>query len=169
MAKYQEAAPVILKALEDGYTMQEAADMAGITKKTLYEWTSQKSDFSNLVQCARKDGEHNILDKAVSTLVRLAIGGEYEDVRTEYASELNTVTGKYEPVIRKQTRVKKTIPPNIEALKFLLTNRDPANWRNRQEHDIKDLELLKNLHIERVGSREPSGMIANSEDEVKDR
>lgn len=160
--------PVILSALEDGCTMKEAAEKAGVVKSTLYEWLDANKDFSDAVQRARKDGERNAIAKVEATLFRLATGYDYEDIKTEYASELNQQTGKYEPVIRKQVRIKKNVPANVEAIKFFLTNKAPAEWKNRTEHEIANLDLLKDLRIERVKGSEPSGLISHSEDEVQD-
>lgn len=168
MAKYQEAAPIILSALENGATMLDAAQQAGISKQTLYEWLNTKTDFADAVQRARKDGERNAVARVEATLLKLATGYEYEDVKTEYGSELNQQTGKYEPVIRKQVRIKRNVPPNTEAIKFFLTNRAPADWKNRNEHEIKDLDILKHLHVERIkGNQQGDSLISNSEAEVQ--
>lgn len=161
MAKYAEASPLVLKALEDGCTMQEAAERGGISKQTLYEWMNTKPDFSDAVQHARRIGDQNAVSKVEATLFRLATGYEYEDVRTEYGSELNQQTGKMEPVIRKQVRTKRTVPPSTEAIKFFLTNKAPDQWKNRQEHDIPNLDILRNLRVERSGNSSSEGLELN--------
>lgn len=166
MAKYQDAAPIILTALEEGSTQEDAARKAGIDKTTFYAWIKDKPNFSNLVKRAKEVGREKSLEAVERSLIDLAKGIEYEEVRTEYESVLNQQTGDYEPVIRKQVRTKKRIPPSAEAIKFFLTNRDPDLWKNRQEHDIKDLDLLKNLRVERVPSNRDKSMIVHSEDEV---
>lgn len=167
MAKYAEASPLVLAALEEGCTMNEAAERAGISKQTLYEWMKEKPDFSDFVQHAREAGEKNAVSKVEATLFKLATGYEYEDIRTEYGSELNQKTGKYEPVIRKQVRMKRNVPPSTEAIKFFLTNKAPHQWKNRQEHDIANLDLLKDLHVESFNGRNnDDGLIASSEAEV---
>ena len=165
MAKYQEASPIILKGLEDGLTMQEAAENAGISKQTLYEWINTKPDFSDAVQRARKDGERNAVAKVEATLLKLATGYEYEDVRTEYGSELNKLTGKYEPVIKKQVRTKKTVPANTEAIKFYLTNKAPEDWKNRLEQNNTG-NLETNLNINHVNKNANDKEFPSSEAEV---
>lgn len=169
MAKYAQAAPKILEYLEEGMTNRDAAHEAGVSEETFYKWVSEKAEFSELVQRARKTGEQNAIRDVEAALLNLAKGVEWEDVRTEYASELNPATGKYEPVIKKQVRTKKCIPANTEAIKFFLTNKAPAEWKNRNEHEIANIDALKNLRIERVkGSREDSGMISHSEADVEE-
>jgi hypothetical protein len=169
MAKYAEAAPKILEYLEQGMTNDAASEKAGINMATFYSWMNEKSDFHDAVQRAKEVGTQNAIRDVEAALLNLAKGVEWEDVRTEYASELNPATGKYEPVIKKQVRTKKCIPANTEAIKFFLTNKAPAEWKNRNEHEIANIDALKNLRIERVkGSREDSGMISHSEADVEE-
>lgn len=167
MAKYAEAAPKILEYLEQGYTNKQAAEQAGITERTFYEWIDTKPQFSQQVQHARAIGSRRAVQDVEATLLSLAKGYEYEDVRTEYGSELNPQTGKYEPVIKKQTRFKRNVPANTEAIKFFLTNKAAGEWKNRQEHEIANTDALKGLRIDISGI--PDGEhIVNSEDEIED-
>ena len=169
MAKYAEASPIILQALEEGMTNKDAARLAGIDEVTFYAWMREKPQFSQLVNNAREIGRQRAVQDVELSLLRLAKGHEYEDVRTEYASELNPQTGKMEPVIKKQTRFKRIVPAQTEAIKFFLTNRAPVEWKNRQEHEIANLDLLQNLHVERVkGNEGTNGLISRSEDEIPD-
>lgn len=169
MAKYAESAPIILKALEDGDTQKAAAEKAGISKETFHAWMKEKSDFSDAVQRAKDVARINSVAAVERSLMRLALGEEYEEVRTEYESKLNPATGKYEPTIKKQVRTKKILIPQTDAIKFFLTNKASEQWRNRQEHDIPNLELLANLHVQRAdGQAGTSGLISHSEDEIPD-
>lgn len=165
MAKYQEAAPIILKGLEDGLTMQEAAAGANVSKQTLYEWINTKPDFSDAVQRARKDGDKNAVAKVEATLLKLATGYEYEDVKTEYASVKNEATGVYEPVIKKQVRIKKIVPPSTEAIKFYLTNKAPEDWKNRIEQNNTG-NLVTDLQIRHVSQSPDDTTFPSSEAEV---
>lgn len=169
MAKYAEAAPIILKALEEGSTQREAAKKAGIHIDSFHEWVNHKPEFSEAVHKAKEVARLNSVAAVERSLMRLALGEEYEEVRTEYESKLNPATGKYEPTIKKQVRTKKNLIPQTEAIKFFLTNKAPEQWRNRQEHDIPNLELLANLHVQRAdGQTGTSGLISRSEDEIPD-
>lgn len=170
-SKYEEALPVILKALEDGYTNEDAARKAGIGERTFYDWLKAFPQFSQAVQRARKDGEQNAIARVENSLLSLAVGFEYEEVATEYESQPNpdkNSAEKFIPVIKKQKRTKKHVIQSVEAIKFYLTNKCPQEWKNRTEHEIANLDLLKDLRIERVKGSEPSGLISHSEDEVQD-
>lgn len=169
MAKYAEAAPIVLQALEEGATQKEAAAKAGIHIDTFHEWVNSKPEFSEAVLRAKDNARKNSVAAVERSLLRLALGEVYEEVRTEYESKLNPKTGKYVPAIKKQVRTEKNLIPQVEAIKFFLTNRAPAEWKNRQEHEIANLELLQNLHVERVdGGSGSSGLISRSEDEIPD-
>lgn len=135
MAKYAEAAPKILELIEQGATYKDAAEQVGIGETTFYRWLEEKGEFRESVKRAKETGTLKAVAKVEATLLQLAIGYEYEDVRTEYGSELNQKTGKYEPVIKKQVRTKKTVPPSTEAIKFYLTNKAPEEWKNRLEQN----------------------------------
>lgn len=167
MAKYAEAAPKILEYLEQGYTNKQAAEQAGVSEQIFYKWMDEKIEFFESVQHARAIGSRRAVQDVEATLLSLAKGYEYEDVRTEYGSELNPQTGKYEPVIKKQTRFKRNVPANTEAIKFFLTNKAAGEWKNRQEHEIANTDALKGLRIDISGI--PDGEhIVNSEDEIED-
>ena len=126
----------ILNYLSNGYSQTEAFTKAGIAKSTYYGWM-ENSDFLDAVHNAQNTARINKADvRAVErSLLDIAKGFEYEEVKTEYESRevVDEKTGKkeFKPVIKKQVRTKKFVTPNVEAIKFLLTNRDPDNWKNR--------------------------------------
>ena len=165
MAKYADAAPKILAALEQGHTNKEAAQIAGVNEDTFYSWMKEKPEFPEAVQRAKEAGRLNSIRDVESALLNLAKGAEWEDVRTEYASELNPQTGKYEPVIKKQVRVKKRVPANTEAIKFYLTNKAPEQWKNRIEQNNTG-NLATNLRIKMVSEKEDDEEFPSSEAEV---
>ena len=165
MAKYVEASPKILENLEQGMTNKEAAEAAGVSETQFYKWNSEKAEFAEAVKRARSVGEKVAIRKVEATLLQLATGYEYEDVRTEYGSELNQQTGKYEPVIRKQVRTKKTVPASTEAIKFFLTNKAPEEWKNRLEQNTTG-NLVTDLKVNYVQTSPEDANFPSSEDEV---
>ena len=127
----------ILNYIIKGYSQKEACKKAGIAEWTFYRWCDEDSEFRGQVRSAQDEARITKADvRAVEqSLLDVARGFEYEEVKTEYESRevLNEQTGKkeFKPVIKKQVRTTKRFAPNIEAIKFLLTNRDPQNWKNR--------------------------------------
>ena len=169
-SKYEESMPVILKSIEEGYTNEEAARRAGIGERTFYDWMKMYPQFSQAVQRARKDGERNAIFRVENSLLSLANGFEYEEVMTEYESQPNTDKNseeKFIPVIKKQRRTKKRVIPSVEAIRFYLTNKAPEVWKNRQQQEIANLDLLKNLRIDFANI--PDGKhIVNREEDIAD-
>lgn len=169
MAKYAEAAPIILQALEDGFTMLDAAKRAGVTKKTLYEWINTKSDFRDLVQRARENGEKNAIAKVEASLLELAMGYEYEEVATEYESQPNSdpdAKEKFVPVIKKQKRTKKRVVQSVEAIRFYLSNKCPEVWKNRTDGNINLGDILNGLRVTHVYEKKQADGFPSTESEV---
>ena len=127
----------VLNYIAQGYSQKEACTKAGIAEKTFYRWQDEDSQFRQLVRNAQDEARISKADvRAVEqSLLDIARGFEYEEIKTEYESRevIDEQTGKkeFKPVIKKQVRTQKRVTPNVEAIKFLLTNRDPQNWKNR--------------------------------------
>lgn len=138
MAKYNpEIVQKICQYIEQGETNEHAAELAGVTEKTFYEWYNTKSEFCEAVKRAKEEYRnwlHNdILADAERSLKVLINGTEYEEIKTEY--EQNP-TNPDAPRIKKQSRTTKKILPNPTAVIFALSNRDPEHWKNRIDTDI---------------------------------
>lgn len=127
----------ILNYIIQGYSQKEACKKAGIAEGTFYRWCDEDNEFREQVRQAQDEARITKADvRAVEqSLLDVARGFEYEEVKTEYESRevVDEKTGKkeFKPVIKKQVRTTKRFAPNVEAIKFLLTNRDPQNWKNR--------------------------------------
>lgn len=167
-SKFEEKSAEVLNLLAQGYNIGETCQKVSIDRQTLQNWIDQNSEFSEEVKRARKEGEQRAIEDVEHALLDVAKGFEYEEVRTEYESKLNPETNKYEPTIKKQVRIKKRVMPTVEAQKFFLTNKAPDIWKNRQQQEIANLDLLKDLRIERVRAEKQSGKIVHSEEEIED-
>lgn len=127
----------LLNYITQGYSQKEACKKAGIAETTFYRWCEEEKEFRDMVRNAQDEARITKADvRAVEqSLLDVARGFEYEEVKTEYESRevVDEQTGKkeFKPVIKKQVRTTKRFAPNVEAIKFLLTNRDPQNWKNR--------------------------------------
>lgn len=127
----------LLNYITQGYSQKEACKKAGIAETTFYRWCEEEKEFRDMVRNAQDEARITKADvRAVEqSLLDVARGFEYEEVKTEYESRevIDEQTGKkeFKPVIKKQVRTTKRFAPNVEAIKFLLTNRDPQNWKNR--------------------------------------
>lgn len=160
-SKFKDSAAEVLNFIAQGYSNKDAAEKAGIGERTFYDWIRDNPQFSQSVKEAQKQGDIVRINSVEAALLDVARGFEYEEVKTEYESQLNPKTNKYEPTIKKQVRTKKRVIPQTEAIKFYLTNKAPEEWKNRQEHDIPNLEFLQGFKVERVGSNDDEGIELN--------
>ena len=166
MAKYKDSAPKILEYLEQGMTQRDASEKAGINEDTFYTWMKEKAEFSEAVHKAKEIGSKRGIDEVEHSLLDLAKGFEYEEVKTEYESKLNPETSKYEPTIKKQVRTKKRIVASTEAIKFYLTNKAPEVWKNRIEQNNTG-NLVTDLKIYHVNKSADDKQFPSSEAEVE--
>jgi len=167
--KFEEAMPVILKALEEGHTNIEAVKLAGINEDTFYEWLRTKPAFSEEAKRARANGEKNAIARVEASLLDLAVGFEYEEVATEYESKPNpdpSALEKYIPVIKKQRRTKKRVVQSIEAIKFYLSNKCPEVWKNRMDGSLNLGDILKDMKVTHVYDKENRTGFPSNESEV---
>ena len=165
MAKYQDKAPEVLKYISQGCSNKDACQKAGIEERTFYIWMNEKIQFFQLVKEAQKQGDLVRINSVEAALLDVARGFEYEEVRTEYESQLNQQTGKYEPTIKKQVRTKKRVVPQTEAIKFYLSNKAPEEWKNRIEQNNTG-SLVTDLKIEHVQKNPDDDTFPSSEAEV---
>lgn len=131
-----ERLELIYKVLSEGGTEKEAYTRAGISQDTYYAWLKQKPEFSEKVKEAQRAYEdwwnNDCIKSAKKSLKLLIEGTSYNEITTEYGLNKD---GK--PVQTKRKEVEKKILPNITAIIFALTNRDPENWKNRINQDIR--------------------------------
>ena len=165
MAKYEEKSPEVLNNIADGLSNKDAAEKAGVSETQFYVWMNTKAEFAERYKEAKKQGDKVRINSVEAALLDIARGFEYEEVRTEYESQLNQATGKFEPVIKKQVRTKKRVVPNSEAIKFYLSNKAPNEWKNRMEQtNLGQMEQnLRLVHVTQEGGRQ---RFPSSEDEV---
>ncbi|MCD7721309.1 MAG: hypothetical protein LUI09_03675 [Prevotellaceae bacterium] len=114
-----------------GASLKEFLENFVIDQKTYYNWL-KKSEFSDALEKAKQVYLDSLERRIVSSLGRAAMGGEWEEVRQEFREGED---GKPHPV--RMTKTKKKIEPNVGAAVFLLTNRFPERWQNKQVADVK--------------------------------
>ena len=122
----------------DGLTDEQIAHNMGICRDTLIEWKKKYSDISDTLKKGKE-----IVDREVeNALFKKAIGYSYKETTKERV--LNTKTGKIEMVVTKE--VTKEVQPDTTAAIFLLKNRMPGMYKDKQmieaEVSAKKLEDL---------------------------
>ncbi len=109
---------------KNGLTDKEVADEVGVTVKTIGRWKKTHPEF-----CKALLETKATLDSRVElTLYRRAIGYSYTEVEVTLEPGLD---GKQ--VETKRVERVKEVLPDVGAIRLWLTNRDAANWRDKQE------------------------------------
>lgn len=133
-----------------GASIKQFCEAQDITFKTYQAWC-ENPNFSNALTRAREVFKQTTVHEVVNALVKAAKGVDFtktkEEGRAQVVKEYDPKTGKKvkeytteKLVTVKATRESYYYPPDVNAAKFLLTNLDPDNWRNKQD-TTSDLNL----------------------------
>mgnify|MGYP001195755322 CR=1 FL=1 len=163
MAKYSKKIVTQICELisKDSYTIAEICLQVKISESTYYEWLKTKSDFSEAIKKAQDQFTQDMLVECSKSLVKLIKGYTAEETKIVYVDSKVKEIGddgqevvKSKPKIKEQVTTKKHIAPSLGAIIHFQTNRDPDNWKNRQENkvsgDIGIKSSLENLSDEQL-------------------
>lgn len=126
-----------------GASLRQFCEAMDITFKTYQAW-SANSNFSTAITHAREVFQQNTVHEVVNALVKAARGVDFvkkkDEGRPQVVKEYDPNTGKKikeyttEKIVTvKSLRETVYYPPDVNAAKFLLTNMDPENWKNKQD------------------------------------
>lgn len=120
---------ILFLAKEKGLTDEQIAKTIGIAPSTFANWKADKLDFLESL----KDAKYVADELVVGSLYRRATGYSHPEVKVSYDKD----RGKWA-----KTLVMRHYPPSEVAAIFWLKNRDPENWREKQEIDLnKDITV----------------------------
>lgn len=123
LSKYQQRClAVAVKACEEfNATDRELAELLQITDYTLANWKDKHPDFAEAVSKAKAVADARVEAK----LFERAVGYSY---RAQKATQF-----KGEPVV---IDYEEHIPPDVEAQKFWLKNRQPDKWSDKRDLNV---------------------------------
>jgi len=124
---------VIYKMCELGATDSDLAAAFGVTRGTINNWKKKHSEVFVQIRAGKNDANENV-EKA---LYQRALGYKCDDVK--FAT--------FEGAITDAKKFKKHYPPDIGAIKFFLTNRDPERWKNIIEQGHGDGEKAEPVKV----------------------
>jgi hypothetical protein len=136
---------------KDSYTIAEICVSVGISERCYYQWQSDIAEFAVAIQKAKDEFIAKNLIECERSLVKIIKGYEYEEKKT-----VTVDNGAGQPKIKEQTITKKVISPNLGAIIHFQTNKDPQNWKNRQNTELtgKDgKDLFEKLTDEELESK----------------
>lgn len=116
-----------------------------------YQRWMEKENFANAITHAREVFQQNTVREVSNALVKAAKGVDFTKTkqkgRAQVVKEYDPKTGKKikeyttEKIVTVESyRETVYFPPDVNAAKFILTNMDPENWKNKQD-TTADLNL----------------------------
>jgi len=130
--KYEQ---IILKIAKYGLTEKQIADSLGINIDTITNWKKANPEFFVTLKRIKEESDETIK----KSLYNRALGYSYDEVIKE--TKYNKETGEDELVVTKV--ITKHVVPDTTAQIFWLKNRQPQQWRDKQEVDLTVKELPK--------------------------
>lgn len=149
MAKYNKKIVDRICSLisTDSYTIAEICQKVGISERAYYEWQSKYAEFAEAIKKAQDKFDEMLVSEAKKSLVKMIQGYTVQEKQTITAD-----TGKKDengkPIVKvKEHKVTdKHYQPNPTLVIFTLVNRDPDNWKNRQENKLSgDIGIKSSL------------------------
>ena len=104
-----------------GATDIELADFFGVDARTLYRWKNENAAFCQALKLAKQEADNRV----ERSLYERATGYERDEI------DIRVVGGDIV-----QTTIRKFYPPDTTAAIFWLKNRNPAEWRDKQEVNL---------------------------------
>lgn len=124
----KERARAIADYIRQGETQRAAAEKAGINQATFYEWRKTKAEFADMIKKSLDELEANRTHNTKASLYKRAMGYEVTETETLYS-----VDADGERIVERIKEKTRHVPADTAALIFILTNRLPHEWRNRQD------------------------------------
>lgn len=126
-----------------GATNEKLADFFGVAVSTVDKWLAEIPEFSGAVREGREDADANV----ARSLYQRALGYSHPAVKIQ----------QYQGDVI-ETPYTEHYPPDTEAAKWWLRNRQPELWREKIEHQhTADSELLAALEAAGERARKAGG------------
>lgn len=117
---------------KQGLTDKEMAAQFGVPDELFSKWLKAYPSFQEAIKEGRSDPDAEV----VKALYKRATGMKITESQSH---EKVLKSGKKIKVKRSQTR---TLPPDPDSIKFWLTNRKKAEWKNRHSADVEQKALI---------------------------
>jgi len=124
------------------FSVVKLAKVLGVQRSSVYNWMGEHPEFLDSIRQGRKifDGQ-----KIERSLVRRATGYRYTETTEEYDEDKSLKSVK---------KVKKTVPPDVAAIKHWQINMDQANWADKQRVDVDITERVEKVVLEFVSAKQ---------------
>jgi hypothetical protein len=132
---------------ESGFVISKLCKVFAVSKATIYNWMDDYPEFLDSLGRGRDHYEGLVIHRS---LVRRATGYRYTETTQEPSIDEGggLVTTK---------KIRKTMPPDVSAIKHWQVNRDPDHWKDKK-HVSGDLTISKAIEeLEADGRPKPQG------------
>jgi len=116
--------------LLDGVPRKEIYKRLGLTERTFLAILHSNAEFHKMFENYSAEADAKVRD----SLFRRATGFEITEVVED--REVGERAGKPFDLVKTKSSTR-VIPPDTIAQIFWLKNRQPGNWRDRRDHDVK--------------------------------
>ena len=163
-----------------GYTNKEIARMFGIDESTFYDWVKKYPEINQ----AMWHGQNTDMEALTKSVTKRATGFTYREKKQTWEPAKTVVEMRPDPNdpdklietevhypkrLVEEVITEKTLPPDVGAGRFALTNRQPDRWRESAhiDHttngkdlhaDKLDLSLLTDDELETLARLEAKAM-----------
>lgn len=128
------------------------AKKLGIHQDTLIEYKKQFPEFSEAIKIGREES----IGEAENSLFKRVTGFNYKEKREEIKEQGLKYNDEGEAILtqveKKTIITTKKVLPDTGAIAFFLKNKDPQNWKDKQDLSIEDgariIVSLKNMKEE---------------------
>ena len=142
------------------YTIAEVCVSVGISDSCFYNWQATIGEFGEYIQKAKDEYIAKKLVDCEKSLDKLINGYEYEEKKTVTIDD-----GAGRPKIKEQTVTKKIVSPNLGAIIHFQTNKDPKNWKNRQNTEVTGKDGKDLIPARILTKKEAQELLSQLEDE----
>lgn len=120
---------------KDTYTVAELCANVGISDSSYYNWQANNEEFREAIKKAKEDFDATLVKEAKKSLIKLVQGYSVDETKTVY-EPADKKSPDAKPKIKEQTITKKHYQPNVAATIFMLTNKAPEEFKNRQNTEL---------------------------------
>ena len=130
-----------------GATHPEVAEVLGVSEKTIYNWQRNNEDFL----LAYREARAHANEAVEAALFKKATGYKKKIEKSAWSKERDDF-------VKDITEVE--VEPDVNAIKFFLTNRDPDRWKEKSE--VKTENEIKTI------TENPAEQLQRIKDMLKD-
>lgn len=130
-----------------GYTNLDIANKLGIDESTFYDYKKQFPEFSKTVEKNKPLANEQV----VRSGFKRACGFEYtettEELEFKRDKDGRIIYDEYDNPLKEMVvtkAVRKFVPPDTNAFKFWIVNRDPDNWKLKEASTEVNIDNSKN-------------------------